>query len=246
MKKIPTTTISALLLAVLAGPGAAPAAPPICGDVNDNGSVTVADALTVLKEAVGQAPKMECGPRSLLPKTGQATCHDVVGATIACANSGQDGELQRGTARRFTDNGDGTITDDTTSLVWEKLSADSGVHDYTTSYAWAESFSLKVATLNATNFAGHDDWRLPNIVELESLRDFGATDPAVPPAFHSGCSPGCAAASCSCTQAGFYWSSSTLLSAPTSAWHVSFLKGTTYPGAKTDPGYVRAVRGGRD
>ena len=224
------TTVAMGLLAMLAVPGAARAAQPVCGDVNDSGSVTVADALTVLRKAVGQAPSVNCGPPSLLPKTGQTTCYDVAGAAVACASTGQDGQLQRGIARSFTDNGDGTITDNTTSLVWEKLSADGGIHEYTTYYAWADAFATKVTALNAAKFAGHDDWRVPNIVELESLRNFGATDPSVYSVFDSGCTSGCTTATCSCTWSGYYWSSSTALSATDFAWHVSF---------------VRAVRGGR-
>lgn len=238
------TAITAVFTMVLLGSDSATAQDPVCGDVNDSGSVTVADALFVLREAVGQSPVLLCAPPSLPARTGQTTCYDVAGKAVACAGTGQDGESQAGVARRFTDNGDGTIVDHATGLVWEKLSDDGSIHDYTTTYAWADAFASKVAALNSAGFAGHDDWRLPNILELESLRNFGAADPSVFSVFDSACAADCSLTSCSCTQAGYYWSSTTQLSQGTFAWHVSFLKGTTYPRAKTELGYVRAVRGG--
>ena len=57
-----------------------------------------------------------------VPKTGQVICWDV-GNIIPCANTGQDGELQKGVALptpRFTDNSNGTITDRLTGLIWLK------------------------------------------------------------------------------------------------------------------------------
>lgn len=240
------TILAAVLTAMVLSAGEAQADEPVCGDVNDSGSVTVADALFVLREAVGQSPVLQCAPPSLPARTGQTTCYDAVGKTIACMGTGQDGESQTGVVRSFTDNADGTIDDHATGLMWEKLSDDGSIHDHTTTYAWADAFALKVAALNSTGFAGHDDWRLPNIVELESLRNFGAADPSVFSVFDSACAADCAPTTCSCTQASYYWSSTTQLSQSTFAWHVSFLKGTTYPRAKTELGYVRAVRGGQD
>ncbi|MGQ9500071.1 MAG: hypothetical protein ACUVQ6_06945, partial [Dissulfurimicrobium sp.] len=58
-----------------------------------------------------------------LPQTGQTTCYDANGTEIPCANTGQDGDLQKGAAwpaQRFTDNNDGTVTDNLTGLVWLK------------------------------------------------------------------------------------------------------------------------------
>jgi hypothetical protein len=239
------TAITAVFTMFLSGSGSAMAQAPVCGDVNDSGSVTVADALFVLREAVGQSPALQCAPPSLPARTGQVTCYDAAGKLIACAGTGQDGESQTGVVRSFTDNGDGTIDDHTTGLMWEKLSDDGSIHDYTTTYAWADAFASKVAVLNSTGFAGHDDWRLPNILELESLRNYGAADPSVFSVFDSACAADCSLTNCSCTQAGYYWSSTTQLSQSTFAWHVSFLKGTTYPRAKTELAYVRAVRGGQ-
>lgn len=49
-----------------------------------------------------------------VPKTGQTTCYDANGSVIPCAGTGQDGDIQAGVAwpdPRFTDNGNGTVTD---------------------------------------------------------------------------------------------------------------------------------------
>ena len=66
----------------------------------------------------------ECGVRGLcrLPKTGQTGCWDHAGDPIDCAGTGQDGEHQAGISLRprFTDHGDGTVTDNLTGLIWMK------------------------------------------------------------------------------------------------------------------------------
>src|SRR5437773_2844025 len=103
------------------------------------------------------------------PATGQMTCWDTNGNVIPCAGTGQDGDLRKGAPLSYTDNGNGTVTDNNTGLVWEKLSMDGSVHDVSTTYPWANAFAQHVATLNSTNFAGHNDWRMPNVKELESI-----------------------------------------------------------------------------
>jgi hypothetical protein len=55
------------------------------------------------------------------PATGQTGCWDSSGNPISCTNTGQDGDIQAGATLSYTDNGNGTITDNNTGLVWEKL-----------------------------------------------------------------------------------------------------------------------------
>jgi len=53
-------------------------------------------------------------------KTGQTTCYNTSGTEISCTDTGQDGDLQKGVTSpspRFTDNGDGTVTDNLTELM---------------------------------------------------------------------------------------------------------------------------------
>ena len=57
-----------------------------------------------------------------VPKTGQTQCYNA-STIIDCAGTGQDGALQKGVAwpnPRFTDNGNGTVTDNLTGLIWLK------------------------------------------------------------------------------------------------------------------------------
>jgi hypothetical protein len=87
-------------------------------------------------------------------------------------------------AARFTDNGDGTVTDRLTALQWEKkvnLDGSTSVadpHDADNAYAWTESaiaangsaFTSFLAALNTGGcFAGQCDWRLPTRDELLTI-----------------------------------------------------------------------------
>src|SRR5207237_7486079 len=100
-------------------------------------------------------------------RSSDLTCWDSSGNVIPCAGTGQDGDLRKGAPLSYTDNGNGTVTDNNTGLVWEKLSMDGSVHHVSNTYTWANAFAQHVATLNSTNFAGHTDWRVPNVKELE-------------------------------------------------------------------------------
>ncbi len=64
-------------------------------------------------------------------------------------------------ANEFVDNGDGTITDNATGLMWQQADSGSGIN-WEAALAHAEGLTL----------AGHDDWRLPNAKELQSIVDY--------------------------------------------------------------------------
>ena len=185
-------------------------------------------------------------------KTAQTQCWDSAGTEITCGGTGQDGEFQRGVAQSYSDNGDGTITDRATGLMWKKLGNFDFVanlsdpHDVdNNTYTWAQAFQ-KIGDLNTANFAGHMDWRLPNVMELESLAVFGKVTsrrpgpeiPAVEQTFDNGTD--------SFTRSNGYWSSTTGLSLTGQANGVNFLQGGVFFQSKTQPfanGAVRAVRG---
>src|SRR5262249_20190524 len=107
-----------------------------------------------------------------------------------------------------------------------------------------------VAQLNAAKFAGHSDWRVPNVKELQDLVDYTAANPAIAPAFHGANWGWCgrsAEAACACTQSSHYWSSTTspASGAPGGAWAVYFANGAVFSNTQDATYYVRAVRSGR-
>lgn len=184
-------------------------------------------------------------------KTGQAECFSGSStAPIACPGTGRDGEFQAGLDRVHVDNGDGTISDLKTGLTWEKLSWDGSIHDRLNQYSWQDAYALKIAALNTIAFAGHTDWRLPNVNELQTILHYGTTYPMVAPAFHTGCAAGCTTLTCSCGwNSGYggserYWTSTTFAQAPFYVWTVAAYDGSVDYTARNEVRHVRAVRGG--
>ncbi len=100
----------------------------------------------------------------LLPDTGQTLRYDTEGKELAKSESslytGQDASSIRNPLK-YKDNGDGTITDLNTGLMWQK-SHDTKKRNLADSVAVVESMTL----------GGYDDWRLPTIKELYSLANF--------------------------------------------------------------------------
>lgn len=79
--------------------------------------------------------------------------------------------------------------------------------------------------------AGHDDWRLPNLTELQSIVDYGRDDPSIDPVFGA--------------VSDYYWTSDTYTTTPALAWVVHFVHGHTVDFGKSNRYYVRPVRSGR-
>lgn len=209
---------------------------------SDYQTIITAHSLKVASGLAGMGLEV-CSVATRL-RTGQTTCYDGGGAGIPCASTGQDGQLQKGIARSYTDNGDGTVTDDITGLMWEKLADDGSIHDKDTLYTWTDSFTAKIGALNTANFAGHNDWRLPNVNEVQSLTNFAASPIRIDPPFDSGCIASCDGITCSCTRPGSYWSSTTYEPATAGAWGSFFDRGDLQFGSKAVGAFLRAVRGG--
>ena len=214
-----------------------------CSDDLSTCTTDLGTAQSDLTTCQGDLATCEAQPAGKLLRTAQTTCWNVAGAVIPCAGTGQDGQFQKGIALSYTDNGDGTITDANTGLMWEKLSDDGSVHDRDTAMNWTAAFT-KVGSLNSGSFAGHNDWRLPNVKELESILNYAIVNPPVSSAFSNGCVPSCTVLTCSCTRSDYYWSSSSTVISPNNAWVVSFFDGGVATYLKTNTPYVRAVRGG--
>jgi hypothetical protein len=223
---------------------------------------------------------------TFVPFTAQSSVRAVRGGSVA--------------APRFTDNGDGTITDHRTNLTWEKKVQRDGnmvagnLQDADNTYPWsctdsanapcqptAEAASACSAgvegngsacaqcsvvagacsdtvwtwltALNAAGFAGHSDWRIPTVEEVQSVVLYTGVSPPIDPAFEGAmCNTGTMCTDitlpkCSCTNTLLaYWSAT--ISAPPSAfpWEIKFDRG--FVDAKTGfvaGNFVRAVRGGK-
>jgi hypothetical protein len=107
-----------------------------------------------------------------LPQTGQKQCYDASGAVIGCLTVGktQDGAMQTGVSWPnpiFTDNLNGTVTDNLTGLIWLKDANCFGTKTWADALSDASSLANGACGLNDGSVAGI--WNLPNIVELESL-----------------------------------------------------------------------------
>jgi len=70
----------------------------------------------------------------------------------------------------LTDNGDGTITDAATGLMWAQNDSGTGM-DWEAGLDWAQQ-------MNDQNYLGYNDWRLPDAKELQSIVDYGRSPSA--------------------------------------------------------------------
>ena len=131
----------------------------------------------------------------------------------------------------YVDNGDGTVTDETSGLMWMQDTVDANKNtivnglDYAT---WKEALAL----CEESTHAGHSDWRLPNINELQSLVDTGRYNPAIDISVFS------------CLSSSTYWASTPCSAFSNRSWGVTFTGGGVDFDTKGSSLYVRCVRGG--
>ena len=167
---------------------------------------------------------------------------------------------------RFTDNGNGTVTDAQTGLMWEKKGHLDGVpvactnagvcpdpHDADNQYTYSSgsptgppgtAYAVMLVQLNTGGgFAGHTDWRLPTLAELQSIVDYGdASGPVTNALFDSGCTPSCTGIGCSCAATDLHWTNDLVSSISGNAWLVDFSDGSALNDTRDTDYYVRAVR----
>ena len=186
------------------------------------------------------------GAPAPVAKTGQTTCYDAGGAVIACAGTGQDGELRKGVAwpnPRFTDNGNGTVTDNLTGLIWLKNANCAAISPATWAPALTSAKTLASGACGLTDGSVAGDWRLPNRKELFSLIDDAYFNPALSNA--AGTGQWTEGSAFSGVQSSYYWSSSTYVGYPANAWLVYLDGGYVGAVSKTGAYYVWPVRGGQ-
>lgn len=164
-------------------------------------------------------------------------CCMVAATTVHAAQTCKTDSIPASTPdSQLIDNGDGTVTDTKTGLMWkqclEGLSGDcSGIAD---TFTWQQAL-LQPGTVNDTGgFAGYTDWRLPNIQELNSLVEEQCSGPAINLTYFPN------------TPASHVWSGSPDADNSNvtwnSAWNVNFNFGHSGSYNRTDSYAVRLVR----
>lgn len=121
----------------------------------------------------------------------------------------------------LVDNGNGTISDTATGLMWQK--GEAGAMTWEAALTYCENLQL----------AGYSDWRLPNRNELQSIVDYARYSPAIDRTMFPG------------AMSSYYWSSTTLAYNTADAWLVGFGNGHVGGRNKSGSDYVRAVRAGQ-
>jgi len=226
MKRI-IVLVSILMLLV---PFAAVAQVDFCeGNFDYDQDVDGTDAST-FKADFGRSPfKNMCPSEGPAPvqKTGQITSYA----------TGDDGYFQRGVEKpllkiRFTNNGNGTVTDNLTGLMWYRDANLFGARN------WSQALN-DIASLNIG--VAYSDWRLPNVRELQTLLDYSQRNPALPSAHPFLNTPATPA---------FYWSATTKMGVEPSpfdeAYGVNLGDGTVGGSLKSlSAFYVWPVRGGQ-
>ncbi len=123
---------------------------------------------------------------------------------------------------KYQDNGNGTVTDLMTGLMWQAMEVRS------------EKWEQALAYCNRMDLGGYTDWRLPTIKELSTLVDESRINPSINTTFFPA------------TRSAAYWSSTTFARHPGFAWYVRFDSGLEHNGGYKGRRYlIRAVRGGK-
>ena len=182
----------------------------------------------------GVAGTVSAGSSAGVPQTGQTS-------SVA---TGDDGNLQKGVAwpnPRFTDNANGTVTDNLTGLIWLKDANCYGTRSWAQALSDANALASGSCSLTDGSTAGQ--WRLPNLREMQSLVHYGFSNPAVPNTAGTGqWTPGNPFTN---VRSSFYWMSTTYANGTSDAWYVYLNDGNVGYDVKASSNYMWPVRGGQ-
>jgi fibronectin type 3 domain-containing protein len=162
-----------------------------------------------------------------LVDTGQTGCYNTTGAEIGCEGTGQDGAYT-GPAFDFTDNGDETITDNNTGLMWQE-----GLY---TTMPFTQTQAATFCNTLVHPSEGYADWRLPTLDELESLVLYNGASPSIDTNYFPS------------TVGNYYWTTTPNIPSGTpdsSVYVIDFGNSARGFASKNSPEfYSRCVRGG--
>jgi Protein of unknown function (DUF1566) len=129
----------------------------------------------------------------------------------------------------------GTVTDVRTGLMWDRCPrGQSGVAcaGAATTFTWGNALP-DAANANVANYKGYNDWRLPNVKELESLVETCRSSPSI----NESAFPA--------TPSSGFWSGSPVAGVTTGAWYLSLSLGSVYLSGRSSAHRVRLVRAGQ-
>jgi hypothetical protein len=205
----------------VAGTGGAPGCGAACMTAGTSCLSTASlQTCTTAGDGCFTATTETCATGLVCERHAPAACADPQWVAWPMPNGKDDVAAGAPNEMSFTDNGDGTVTDNVTRLMWQQAVPPVKM-----------LYSAAAITCSDLVLAGHDDWRLPSLIELISIADLGRSDPAIDVvAFPS-------------TPADSFWSSTGFATSPTTVATVSFARGNTAQKAKTEtPFHVRCVR----
>jgi len=129
-------------------------------------SGTSLQACAVLANGCSSDATSACVTGQVCERYGTAACADPNWVAWPVPNSQPDVTAGAPNPESYTDNGDGTVTDNVTALMWQQASP-------VATYTWDEA----MAYCPTLALGGHDDWRLPSFIELYSLVDTEGSPP---------------------------------------------------------------------
>lgn len=168
-----------------------------------------------------QQDAMGCIFSSSSACTGDNVCEHIVPSSCADSFWAEWHIPPEAAPTGYKDNGDGTVTDKITGLVWQQ-----GTSTSTMDWVGAQNYC---ATMT---WSGRTDWRLPAKIELDSLIDYGMGSPG--PTINMTFFPS--------TKGALYWSSTPLVGSSAAAWCSPFEGGNGSFDDSTAAHYVRCVR----
>jgi len=141
--------------------------------VTETGSVAnTCNSTFGVNQATGHIKAYPSDMEGPMAKHVRAVSGNVYGTSYDYTNSGEDGldnAVITGTSiNTYLNNSDGTITDTSTGLMWMEVDADTTM-DWENALSYCENLS----------YAGYDDWKLPDVKELQSLVDYSGNYPAI-------------------------------------------------------------------